>query len=69
VALRHAGLDGLEAAPHQLGDGDLRLGELVAGAGEGGGDLLQVDGQDLVAQTERLLELEEEVQCGEREFG
>jgi hypothetical protein len=52
VALGHPGLDGLEAAVEEFGDRRLRLGELVAGAGEGGGDLLQVDREDLVAQAE-----------------
>ncbi|GAA3303667.1 hypothetical protein GCM10020295_52850 [Streptomyces cinereospinus] len=68
VALGHAGLDGLEAAGDQLGDRGLRLGELVAGAGEGGGDLLQVDRQDRVAQAERPPQLDEEVQGRQRQL-
>src|SRR5690606_31298851 len=68
VALGHAGLDGLEAGAGQLGGGDGRLGQLVAGAGEGGGDLLQVHRQHLVAQVQRLLQLDDEVQRLQGQF-
>ena len=68
VALGHPGLDVLEAPAGQLGRGEPRFGELVAGAGEGGGDLLQIDGEDLVAETERLPQFDEEVERREGEF-